>query len=265
MAVDDARNRVYVSDPTVGQVRVYNLQGQFIEASAGAPAWARSNLGSARQPAVATNGTLYVAEYGNARVHRFTPEGDDAGFFPNPAQPAVAGQFGEPRDVDVDDETGDVWVADSWNQRFQRFKSTGEFIGTWGTRSASPEYGMNYPRGIGIDPVSRRVWVANQRGHHIKRYEYDGDLRRPARRRRDGLRGGGLLPVAARHRVLRRQGGRLRPQLHQGQDPRRRHRRGDRLLHALGQPRHGDRPRQRQHLRRGRARRSTSTTRPAPR
>ena len=67
-----------------------------------------------------------------------------------------------------------MWVADSWNQRFQRFKSTGEFVGTWGTRSASPEYGMNYPRGIGIDPVSRRVWVANQRGHHIKRYEYDG-------------------------------------------------------------------------------------------
>ena len=139
-----------------------------------APGPAPLNLGSARQPAVAPDGTLYVAEYGNARVHKFTAAGDDAGYFPRPAQPAPPGQFGEPRDVDVDDETGDVWVADSWNQRFQRFKSTGEFVGTWGTRSASPEYGMNYPRGIGIDPVSHRVWVANQRGHHIKRYEYDG-------------------------------------------------------------------------------------------
>ncbi|WP_243059087.1 Ig-like domain-containing protein [Nocardioides sp. SR21] len=174
MAVDDARNRLYVSDPSVGQVRVYNLQGQFLEAIGGGAGVGALNLGSARQPAVAPNGTLYVAEYGNARVHMFTADGDDAGYFPRPAQPPVAGQFGEPRDVDVDDETGDVWVADSWNQRVQRFKATGEFIDTFGTRSASPEYGMNYPRGIGIDPASRRVWVANQRGHHIKRYEYDG-------------------------------------------------------------------------------------------
>jgi hypothetical protein len=174
MAVDDARNRLFVSDATVGQIRVYNLQGQFIETLGDGSGTGALNLGSARQPAVAPDGTLYVAEYGNARVHRFTADGDDAGYFPKPAQPAPPGQFGEPRDVDVDDQTGDVWVADSWNQRFQRFKSTGEFVGTWGTRSASLQYGMNYPRGLGIDPVSRRVWIANQRGHHIKRYEYDG-------------------------------------------------------------------------------------------
>ncbi|MCW2764498.1 MAG: hypothetical protein JWO11_457 [Nocardioides sp.] len=174
MAVDDARNRVYVSDPTVGQVQVYNLQGQLVSSIGGGGGVGALNLGGARQPAVAPDGTLYVAEFGNARVHVFTAQGADAGYFPRPAQPATPGQFGEPRDVDVDDETGDIWVADSWNQRFQRFAPTGEFIGTWGTRSASPEYGMNYPRGIGIDPVSHRVWVANQRGHHIKRYAYDG-------------------------------------------------------------------------------------------
>lgn len=174
MAVDDVRNRLYVSDASVGAIRVYNLQGQFLETLGAGSGAGALNLGSARQPAVAPDGTLYVAEYGNARVHRFTPDGDDAGYFPSPAQPPVAGQFGEPRDVDVDDTTGDVWVADSWNQRVQRFRSTGEFIETFGTRSASPEYGMNYPRGIGVDPVSHRIWVANQRGHHIKRYEYDG-------------------------------------------------------------------------------------------
>lgn len=174
MAIDEPRNRVYVSDATVGLVQVFNLQGTFVESLGGGAGAGPLNLGSARQPTVATDGTLYVAEYGNARVHRFTATGDDAGFFPKPAQPAVAGQLGEPRDVDVDDQTGDIWVADSWNQRFQRFGATGEFIGTWGSRSASPQYGMNYPRGIAIDPVSRRVWVANQRGHHIKRYDYDG-------------------------------------------------------------------------------------------
>lgn len=174
MEIDATRNRVYVSDPTVGQVQVFNLQGQFVESLGDGAGTGPLKLGGLRQPTTGPDGTLYVAEYGNARVHRFTASGDDAGYFPDPAQPAPAGQLGQPRDVDVDDLTGDVWVADSWNQRFQRFRSTGEFAGTWGTRSANPEYGMNYPRGIGVDPVSRRIWVVNQRGHHIKRYSYDG-------------------------------------------------------------------------------------------
>jgi len=174
LALDEAHDRMFVSDPTVGVVKVFDLRGQFLEDLGGGVGEGPQDLGAARQPAVAPDGSLYVADYGNARVHRFTPGGEDAGYFPRPDQPAVPGQLGQPRDVDVDDRTGDVWVADSWNQRFQKFRSTGEFAGTWGTRGASRAYGMNYPRGIGIDPVSRRVWVANQRGHHIKRYEYDG-------------------------------------------------------------------------------------------
>ncbi len=176
VAVDDANNRVYVSDPTVGQVQVFNISGAFVESLGAGQGVGALNLGAPRQPAVGPGGVLYVAEYGNARVHRFDAAGDDAGYWPKPAQPAVAGQLGQPRDVDVDDVTGDIWVADSWNQRFQRFGKDGSFIGTWGTRSASVEYGMNYPRGIAIDPTTRRVWVVNQRGHHIKRYEYDSSF-----------------------------------------------------------------------------------------
>ncbi|MGB0100783.1 MAG: hypothetical protein WBP61_10935 [Nocardioides sp.] len=174
MAIDDANNRVYVSLGGAGRVAVFNLQGQHLGNIGAGNGTGPLNLGSPRQLTVTSDGTLYVAEFGNARMHRFTVTGEDAGFFPNPAQPAMPGQLGEPRDVDVDDVTGDIWVADSWNQRIQRFAATGEFISTFGTRSSSPQYGMNYPRGIGIDPASRRVWVANQRGHHIKRYTYDG-------------------------------------------------------------------------------------------
>lgn len=174
MAVDDARNRLYVSVGGGGRVEAFNLQGQHVDTLGAGGGTGPLELGSPRQPTVAPDGSVYVAEFGNARVHRFAADGADAGYFPDPAQPAVAGQLGEPRDVDVDDDTGDIWVADSWNQRIQRFASTGEFISTFGTRSSSPQYGMNYPRGLGIDPVSRRVWVANQRGHHIKRFTYDG-------------------------------------------------------------------------------------------
>ena len=52
---------------------------------------------------------------------------------PAPARRPPEGLLGQPRDVAVDDETGDVWVADTWNQRFVRFSSTGVHLGTWGT------------------------------------------------------------------------------------------------------------------------------------
>ena len=57
-----------------------------------------------------------------------------SGRAPIPAEKPVAGLLGQPRDVAVDDQTGDVWVADAWNQRFQRFSSTGVSLGTWGQR-----------------------------------------------------------------------------------------------------------------------------------
>lgn len=176
MAVDDANNRLYVSDATVGEVEVFDLQGNHLETLGTGLGVGPTQLSAPRQVAVATDGTLYVAEYGNARIHRYSPTGQDLGFFPDPAQAAPAGQLGQPRDVDVDDTTGDVFVADSWNQRFQRFSKTGAFLGTWGRRGAQADYGMNYPRGIGVNPDAAspsRVWVVNQRGHHIKRYNYD--------------------------------------------------------------------------------------------
>lgn len=177
MELDVARNRLYVSDSGAGQLEVFDLSGAHL-ASLGQAGPGATQLRSPRQPAVdPATGDVYVAEYGNGRVHRYTATGQDAGIFPEPAQPAVPGQLGEPRDVDVDDETGEVWVADSWNQRFQKFHPDGEFLGTWGNRSSSPTYGMNYPRGIAVDPARDTVWVANQRGHHIKRYDRRGGFR----------------------------------------------------------------------------------------
>ena len=54
----------------------------------------------------------------------------------------------------VDDETGEVWVADAWNQRFSRFSATGVPMGTWGHRGPGGPFDMNYPRHIQIQPAN---------------------------------------------------------------------------------------------------------------
>ena len=60
--------------------RSSDLQGGHI-ASLGAPGAGPLELGAPRQTAVGPDGIVYVAEYGNARVHRYTPDLADAGFF----------------------------------------------------------------------------------------------------------------------------------------------------------------------------------------
>lgn len=79
--------------------------------------------------AVAPSGDLYVSDgYGNARVHRFTHDGQLAQSWGDPGgQP---GQFHVPHGVWVHDD-GRVWVADRENDRIQIFGPTGEFLDEW--------------------------------------------------------------------------------------------------------------------------------------
>ena len=117
-------------------------------------------------------GTLWVTEYGNYRIQAFDPAtGASLDIQPSPLPDRPMGQLGQPRDVAVDPATGDVWVADTWNQRFCRYAADGTHEGCWGGRGNLPPYGIKYPRGIGFDPVNRRVWVANNAGGTI--YVYD--------------------------------------------------------------------------------------------
>jgi hypothetical protein len=75
------------------------------------------------------DGTLLVTDgYGNARVHRFAPDGRLLASWGEPGdQP---GQFNLPHGIAVD-RTGKVYVADRENSRVQVFTVEGKFLGQW--------------------------------------------------------------------------------------------------------------------------------------
>jgi hypothetical protein len=90
---------------------------------AGAPFHYPTNL------AVADDGALYISDgYGNARVHKFTPDGrllfswGEAGTGP--------GQFRVPHGIAVD-RAGVVYVADRENSRVQLFSPEGDYLSQW--------------------------------------------------------------------------------------------------------------------------------------
>jgi len=79
--------------------------------------------------AVGPTGDLFIADgYGNARIHRFTPDGRLLKSWGEPG--SGAGQFHVPHGIAVD-QAGTVYVADRENSRVQLFTSDGAYVKEW--------------------------------------------------------------------------------------------------------------------------------------
>jgi DNA-binding beta-propeller fold protein YncE len=85
--------------------------------------------------ALSAAGELYVTDgYGNARVHKFAPDGRLLLSWGEPG--GGPGQFRVPHGIAVD-RHGTVFVADRENSRIQQFSADGEFLDEW-TEIARP-------------------------------------------------------------------------------------------------------------------------------
>jgi DNA-binding beta-propeller fold protein YncE len=79
--------------------------------------------------ALSPAGDLYVSDgYGNARVHRFAPDGRWVASWGEPG--SGPGQFHLPHGIAIDGD-GIVYVADRENSRIQLFGPEGRFIDQW--------------------------------------------------------------------------------------------------------------------------------------
>ena len=79
--------------------------------------------------ALSPSGEIYVSDgYGNARVHKFSPDGTLLFSWGEPGY--APGQFRLPHSVWVDKQ-GRVWVPDRENSRIQIFNAQGEFLSQW--------------------------------------------------------------------------------------------------------------------------------------
>jgi DNA-binding beta-propeller fold protein YncE len=79
--------------------------------------------------ALAPSGEFFITDgYGNARVHRFAPDGRLLHSWGEPG--SGPGQFNLPHGIAVDAD-GTVYIADRENSRIQRFTAAGAFIDAW--------------------------------------------------------------------------------------------------------------------------------------
>ena len=139
---------------------------------------AGSELGQFSQPgglAIDAAGNLYVADTLNQRVQRIAPDGtidtvgeagSDPGQFANPGSDEFADDG--PWGVTVDAE-GNIYVADTWNHRIQKFDANLQLVPDWIIDS------LFGPRDIAIDANGDLI-LTDTGNNRIVRYTLDGEI-----------------------------------------------------------------------------------------
>ncbi|MEJ2447252.1 MAG: TIGR03663 family protein [Anaerolineales bacterium] len=135
------------------------------------------NLASPRNLEVAPDGTLYVLDTGNNRVLHLSPDGallNSWGEFGSlEAGTADPGSFNEPWGISIDRD-GNIYVADTWNHRIQKFNSDGEYLLSWGYfgQREAPESFWG-PRDVAVDDAGH-VYVSDTGNKRIVVFDTEG-------------------------------------------------------------------------------------------
>jgi RHS repeat-associated protein len=86
--------------------------------------------------------------------YQFGSEGSGNGQFKGPAGTAV-------------DASGNIWVADSGNNRIEKFEALGKFLASYGTAGSGNSQFKN-PTGLAINPSTGKVYVADAGNNRIE-------------------------------------------------------------------------------------------------
>jgi YHS domain-containing protein len=118
---------------------------------------------------VDASGNVWVADTDNARVQKFSPDGD---FLMQLGGPGSGdGKFTRPTDVAFDD-SGYVYVPDRTEHRIQKFTSGGTFVKKWGTWGDG-EGELSSPYALDVDD-SGYVYVADTGNERVQKFTSKG-------------------------------------------------------------------------------------------
>lgn len=171
LAIDDG-DRLFVADPGLKHVLVFE-PGYKFEGSIAEGMYSPGGLAIDNE-----NRLLYVtdAEQDLVLVYDADPPYKLLRKLGKPGTKhtsTVPGEFSKPAGVAVDQD-GNVYVADTWNNRIEVFDADGNFIRTFGKAGDGPGY-FARPKGIAIDGDGH-VWVADAVQDRVQVYTPEGRL-----------------------------------------------------------------------------------------
>jgi trimeric autotransporter adhesin len=194
VAIDQAGN-LYIADTENSRIRkidthsvITTVAGNGISGYSGdhGPA-INAQLSAPNGVALDLAGNLYIADTGNSVIRKVTPAGvittiagiQGAGGFTGDGGPAIAAQLAEPQGVAAD-SAGNVYIADSGNNRIRKVSlsgvittiagSSGAFLGD-GNPAISAA--LNYPWSVAVDAAGD-VFIADLYNQRIRKVSPSG-------------------------------------------------------------------------------------------
>ena len=180
IAVDSSGN-IFVADSGNNRIQKFDSNGNFLLAWGCANATTtacQSDLqgnGEMWGPSYLTTdsfGNVYVSDPGNERVQKFDNDGNYITQWgcPDPnstnfvggacvGDNAAPGHFNGPGGIAVD-SSGNVFVADLYNNRIEKFNETGSYLDEWGSKGSGQGQFSLGPHGVAVDSLGD-VYVTN--------------------------------------------------------------------------------------------------------
>ncbi len=184
----DTLGDVYVADQLGYVVQKLTAAGAF-ETQWGSYGGGHGQFGPIGGLAVDAADDVYVVDSSHNRIEKFGPDGEfitawghgggelgefDFGSSQNPSQPPGGG---------IAVSGGHVYVADSGNDRIERFNLEGGEATAWGTRGSGPGQ-FSYPRAVAAN--ESEVVVTDDDNHRIERFSPEGAFEAEAGSQGDG-------------------------------------------------------------------------------
>jgi DNA-binding beta-propeller fold protein YncE len=215
---DDKENRYHrlaiykVPESAPPNVKSMDLSEPPVSAFQGGRGTKKGQFDNPRGLAVDNTGNIFVADTGNARIEKFSPNGT---YITSLGTKAGYGQLGEPNGLAID-RAGNIYVADvsthsvqkltpdgkpiaQWapalygprriaighdesiyvldqgHNRIVKLNGDGEVLETWGS-SGSGDGQFSDPTSVAVDPTTDKVYVADPINHRIQVFDSAGNF-----------------------------------------------------------------------------------------
>jgi uncharacterized protein (TIGR03663 family) len=176
IAVSDA-GQVYVADTWNHRIQVFDLEedflftwGHFAETQ-GEPDGESGVFWGPRDIALDAEGNVYVADTGNKRIQKFTPDGEFIAQWGGGG--VIAGRFEEPTGIAFGPD-GSIYIADTWNRRVQKFDRNFNPVAQWSIKSWQSESVVNKPY-LRVDSQGN-VYVGDPERYRILVFDSQGEF-----------------------------------------------------------------------------------------
>lgn len=161
--IGDGAGGVYVSDAE--RAEIYHLSGEGEALGRFGGGVLDRPIGLARDP---SDGAIFVADSGDHKVKKFSPDGEFLSFIGAPGE--IEGAFNTPTHLFFDD--GLLYVTDTFNFRVQQFNRNGDGMASFGANGIAVG-SMARPKGVAVGQGGR-IYVVESLYDRLLVFSSDG-------------------------------------------------------------------------------------------